>query len=175
MNWHYECDGNAVGPADEAVIAELAKAGSIQSDTLVWNEAMSDWKQACNTELASYFTSKEGTPPPLPRKDAKAFQANSLLEKLFDKSGRTPHFALLNVVLPGIAERFAGEHHLAAKPAHSGDFDARRGHRHDDGRLATQAFGRKGHTLGMIAGRCRYDTPAKFFGAEPGHFIVGPS
>ena len=66
-----------------------------------------------------------------------------------------------------IAERVAAKYQFdvaAAKTAHRVDLHRRGGEGHDDHRLTTQAFGRHGHALGVIAGRGGDDA------ARPGLF-----
>ena len=81
--------------------------------------------------------------------------------------GRNVHAAsFLNKIkrmLPGIAERFAGKHHLTTQPLHGLDLDGGRGHGHNDGGLAPQPARAKGNALSVIAGRGGNNTPAQFF------------
>jgi hypothetical protein len=43
MNWYYVINGQQTGPVTEAQLDELARAGTIKSDTLVWAEGMANW------------------------------------------------------------------------------------------------------------------------------------
>jgi hypothetical protein len=43
MNWYYVENGQQRGPLTEAQLDDLAKAGTIKSDTLVWAEGMANW------------------------------------------------------------------------------------------------------------------------------------
>ncbi len=44
MNWYYDAGGgNRQGPITDAALDELAAAGSITPDTLVWCDGMKDW------------------------------------------------------------------------------------------------------------------------------------
>lgn len=47
MNWHYVNAGVSVGPISDADFDKLVQAGTIQPETLVWNETMSGW-QPCS-------------------------------------------------------------------------------------------------------------------------------
>ncbi len=56
--------GKQSGPFDEQALAQMAQAGTLQRDTLVWKTGMAAWQQAGQVaELANVFGS---TPPPLP-------------------------------------------------------------------------------------------------------------
>jgi hypothetical protein len=56
--------GKQSGPFNEQQLAEMAQAGTLQRDTLVWKTGMAAWQQAGQVaELANVFGS---TPPPLP-------------------------------------------------------------------------------------------------------------
>jgi hypothetical protein len=43
MNWYYVINGQQTGPVTESQLDELARAGTIKSDTLVWAEGMANW------------------------------------------------------------------------------------------------------------------------------------
>lgn len=61
--WHYVKNNEVQGPvADDEALRRLA-AGTIQPDTLVWQEGMTDWQPA---RTCPFFRSREaGAPPPL--------------------------------------------------------------------------------------------------------------
>ena len=44
MNWYYESNGQPIGPIPDAEFAQLATAGTIAPDTLVWREGMAKWQ-----------------------------------------------------------------------------------------------------------------------------------
>ncbi len=44
MNWYYVDAGQQAGPVDDAQLADLARRGKIQAETLVWREGMSNWQ-----------------------------------------------------------------------------------------------------------------------------------
>jgi uncharacterized RDD family membrane protein YckC len=44
MNWHYVSAGQSVGPISEVDFARLVQSGTIQAETLVWNDTMTDWQ-----------------------------------------------------------------------------------------------------------------------------------
>ena len=47
MQWYYAQNGNVLGPIEEAALFELAKAGKLLPDDLVWNETMGqEWAKA---------------------------------------------------------------------------------------------------------------------------------
>ena len=41
--WYYEDSGNALGPVSIVQMRDLAKAGIITGQTLVWSDGMADW------------------------------------------------------------------------------------------------------------------------------------
>jgi hypothetical protein len=43
MNWYYVINGQQSGPVTEAQLDDLARAGTIKADTLVWAEGMANW------------------------------------------------------------------------------------------------------------------------------------
>ena len=43
MNWFYVLNGQQNGPVSEAQLDELARAGTVKADTLVWAEGMPNW------------------------------------------------------------------------------------------------------------------------------------
>jgi DNA-directed RNA polymerase subunit RPC12/RpoP len=51
VNWHYELDGQAIGPVSECEIQKLVAAGKITSFTRVWTKGMSVWVNACDSSL----------------------------------------------------------------------------------------------------------------------------
>ena len=59
MNWHYVSGGQSVGPVSEVDLDRLVQSGTIQPETLVWNETMKDWQP--------YSQVKAGTPAPQSR------------------------------------------------------------------------------------------------------------
>ena len=64
VEWHVSSDGKPTGPFTAAQVGEYISSGKVDSDTLVWREGMSKWKEAGRTkELDKYFARK---PPPLP-------------------------------------------------------------------------------------------------------------
>src|SRR5579885_2815629 len=44
MDWFYADAGKQVGPIEEAVFRDLANAGVILQDTLVWRAGMANWQ-----------------------------------------------------------------------------------------------------------------------------------
>jgi uncharacterized RDD family membrane protein YckC len=44
MSWYYAESGQQRGPVTDAELNDLAQAGSIRDDTLVWREGMADWQ-----------------------------------------------------------------------------------------------------------------------------------
>jgi uncharacterized RDD family membrane protein YckC len=61
MNWYYVDAGQQAGPVDYAQLAELARNGRVQYDTLVWHEGLENW-QPCRDANAALFS---GSPPPV--------------------------------------------------------------------------------------------------------------
>lgn len=59
--WHYELNGQSVGPVSEDAIRLLIRDGALRRSTLVWKGGMSVWKNAEQTDLFRCFQ----TPPQL--------------------------------------------------------------------------------------------------------------
>jgi hypothetical protein len=59
--WHYECNGQPVGPVSEEALKLLIRDGVLARSTLVWKIGMSAWANADATDLMRYFDN----PPPL--------------------------------------------------------------------------------------------------------------
>lgn len=70
--WYYANDNQKQGPVDEARLMELARAGTVRPETLVWTDGMENW-EAADTTFARLGinpqqtgTIEAGTPPPPP-------------------------------------------------------------------------------------------------------------
>ena len=57
-NWYYSIDEKNYGPLDFIEMKRLVAGHTVQPDTLVWNEQLTDWLPAQDTELASLLTSE---------------------------------------------------------------------------------------------------------------------
>jgi uncharacterized RDD family membrane protein YckC len=44
MDWFYAYEGKQNGPVSESALSELARAGTVTADTLVWHSGMADWQ-----------------------------------------------------------------------------------------------------------------------------------
>jgi uncharacterized RDD family membrane protein YckC len=44
MTWYYADAGRQVGPIEEAALDDLARAGVVRDDTLVWHDGMPNWQ-----------------------------------------------------------------------------------------------------------------------------------
>jgi uncharacterized RDD family membrane protein YckC len=44
MTWYYADAGRQLGPIEEAALDDLARAGTVRDDTLVWCEGMTTWQ-----------------------------------------------------------------------------------------------------------------------------------
>lgn len=64
-SWHYELNGQRLGPLAEAQMAELVQQRVIGGSTLVWTQGSADWQALERTTLAAHLSSPS-TPPPLP-------------------------------------------------------------------------------------------------------------
>jgi hypothetical protein len=65
VEWYFVEDGRRRGPADRDDMAELARAGRVARDTLVWCAGMSDWEPAGDVRaLGILFAPPE--PPAVP-------------------------------------------------------------------------------------------------------------
>ena len=66
IDWHVVEAGRALGPLLREELAEAARAGRLQRETLVWSAGMPDWLPAGNVSaLAELFA-----PPPIPGDEA---------------------------------------------------------------------------------------------------------
>jgi uncharacterized membrane protein YccC len=74
IDWHVVEAGRALGPLRREELAEAARAGRLQRETLVWSAGMPDWLPAGDVNaLAELFA-----PPPVP--DAKGAQGDDAEE-----------------------------------------------------------------------------------------------
>ena len=66
-NWHYNANGQQVGPVSESEILSLINSGVVVASTLVWHEGMTDWLPANQSTLSKLFSGfTPPAPPPLP-------------------------------------------------------------------------------------------------------------
>lgn len=66
IDWHMVAAGRALGPLRREELAEAARAGRLQRETLVWSAGMPDWLPAGDVKaLAELFA-----PPPVPGDEA---------------------------------------------------------------------------------------------------------
>jgi hypothetical protein len=64
-HWFYSVDGRRqVGPVTKAELEGLLARGELDATSLVWTDAMADWRPA--TEVAALDWTRPATPPPLP-------------------------------------------------------------------------------------------------------------
>lgn len=63
--WFYSLNGKRIGPLNRDSVYQLIKSKDIDSQTLVWQNGMSDWAMAYQTKLASHFNLAKSEPPPL--------------------------------------------------------------------------------------------------------------
>ncbi len=66
MKWHCIENGTRRGPVDDAAMESLIREKAVTPDTLVWNETLTGWIKAGQTELAHHFQAEEPAPPPVP-------------------------------------------------------------------------------------------------------------
>ena len=57
MDWHYADAGQQIGPISEERLLELANAGTVKPETLVWHAGMAEWR--------SFREAGPSVPPPL--------------------------------------------------------------------------------------------------------------
>lgn len=61
--FHLAADGQATGPFDVSVLAQMATSGKLTAESLVWRSGMTQWAKAGTiTELKNLFS----TMPPIP-------------------------------------------------------------------------------------------------------------
>lgn len=63
--WHYEKDGNRIGPVSNDDIRSLIQQRTIAAGTLVWKQGFTDWHTLGETELAQHLEAAT-SPPALP-------------------------------------------------------------------------------------------------------------
>jgi len=51
--WHYEQNGDRIGPVDEVTMRSLITNQTISIDTLVWTNGMANWTPLRQTQLAA--------------------------------------------------------------------------------------------------------------------------
>jgi GYF domain 2 len=54
--WHFSQNETNYGPFSDEQMAQYIQQGNVTAQTMVWCEGMTDWMQADQTQLASYFT-----------------------------------------------------------------------------------------------------------------------
>jgi hypothetical protein len=95
MNWYYAIEGRSHGPVDAKALADLARAGRLDGDTLIWHPGLTEWEPATRL-LPEIFASLVPHPGPAtiekqsaipvaakkPQKP-KASESGGLLKKLF--------------------------------------------------------------------------------------------
>ncbi len=62
MNWHYVSAGQSVGPISDTDLEQLFQAGTIQPETLVWNETMTAWQPYSSARPAATASAPIGAP-----------------------------------------------------------------------------------------------------------------
>lgn len=87
--WHYEKDGDRVGPISERRLDELRELGEISDETLVWADGLSDWRP-----LRSAFDVKgPAVDPPSP--------ADGERDAVTDEPGEDPDDPLVECAFSG--------------------------------------------------------------------------
>ena len=80
MKWYYVEENEKKGPFEEAGFLDLIETGTISSDTLVWNESMTEWQpyseiKTDSVEIAPEKTDVMTSEKSVPKKPAKASSA----------------------------------------------------------------------------------------------------
>lgn len=66
--WHVSINQQATGPFDQKGLIDLIQKGSVNNDTLVWTNGMSNWEAVEDNHYFSELLSQyRTTPPPLPQ------------------------------------------------------------------------------------------------------------
>jgi TM2 domain-containing membrane protein YozV len=73
-DWYYSHDGERHGPVAVEQIKEMAAAGTLRRDDLVWQEGMADWTPAGRVPG---LLSTPGGPPPMPSRVVSAYPADA--------------------------------------------------------------------------------------------------
>ncbi|MPV68007.1 DUF4339 domain-containing protein [Burkholderia sp. BE17] len=63
--WHYEKDGQRLGPVSNDEMRRLIQERAITRGTLVWKQGFTDWRALGDTELAQHLETT-ASPPALP-------------------------------------------------------------------------------------------------------------
>lgn len=67
VQYHVAEGESATGPFTVDALAAMVKAGNLDADTLVWSQAMSDWRAAGQVPGLANLFDIGATPPPIPR------------------------------------------------------------------------------------------------------------
>lgn len=103
--WTYSAMGQQMGPIPESEVRMLIASGGIQSDTLLWQDGMTDWVEVQHIPtFAAANRSRQSSESPKPTERPAAFTANVAA----DKSLHWPSLAALltavaawTLLLPG--------------------------------------------------------------------------
>ena len=68
-SYHVVQNGQATGPFDMGVLSQMANAGTLTKDSLVWKQGMEDWVRAETVQelLLLFGSAVKSIPPVLPQ------------------------------------------------------------------------------------------------------------
>ncbi len=121
--WYYAKNDQQIGPVSAAQLKQLAEAGELRPDALVWREGMEEWVEARNVKgLFEATGPKEAEIPPkvaelpagAPRKGSSAAQFDSVLpgvpgQTALDRLRRRPGSHLFDVLLGAVRAQFTAQ------------------------------------------------------------------
>ena len=90
--WYYAVEGTSVGPVSKLDFDRLVAAGSIRSDTLVWQEGMQDWLPYGRAGLSGASAALPSRAPVGDLRDPARADANSFVGALKDGFARYVDF-----------------------------------------------------------------------------------
>jgi hypothetical protein len=63
IKWHYSVNGKRFGPVERKQIIELISENTINENTLVWNNSMTDWDSILKTDFLHLLINPDKAPP----------------------------------------------------------------------------------------------------------------
>jgi hypothetical protein len=90
--WYYAVEGASVGPVSQGEFDQLVAAGTVRSDTLVWQEGMEDWLPYSRAGGAQSATAAPPQTPMAQTFDPARSDANTFMGALKDGFARYVDF-----------------------------------------------------------------------------------
>lgn len=99
--WYYALNGQRLGPVDEAAMRALLANGTVNIDTLVWTQGMTNWVKLGQSTLAAGLS----LPPAVPGQTYAAPMAGSFGP---DRKDRAAYILLAVLLGFGVHNFYAG-------------------------------------------------------------------